>query len=343
MGHQSPVPEEIDPSDLPPTEDAAPPLPTFTRTPVTPRSEPSRGATLPYLPPPTSQPSRFAWLRRVPVGWLIVGLVFAGGSIYQSFTSADRDDTGAVVGAGDVASDELQGDCVLSPEKGEDGSFQFESLKAVPCSEPHDMEVFGRVPGPVGLYPGEDALFEFGYPKCEDSFESYVGLPVAHEARLIYSVAYPSTEGWSAGDRSLDCLLEAWGGEKLTGSQKGQGLLGFGGLEVGSCYDYTETDLYVFFTNLDCDEAHTLELYATDKFADVELAAFPGDEVIESTADDFSAEGFFAAFPGSTLPAVDFFWVGPDTDTWTHGDRLIQCFFFDPDGNPLVGSYSVSS
>ncbi|MDH3518696.1 MAG: septum formation family protein, partial [Acidimicrobiia bacterium] len=219
-----------------------------------------------YLPPTPTSGSRISLLRRLPIGWLIVGLVFAGGSIFRSITSADRDETGTVVGAGDVPSDALEvGDCLLFPsDVAEDGSFEFDSLRAVPCSEPHDMEVFGQVLHPDGLHPGNDALSDFAAEKCEPLFESYVGLAVDQEARLVYSVSYPQIQSWKAGDRGVDCLLESWDGTQLTGSQKGQGLLGFGGLVVGSCYDYTEAETYVYFTDVECADPHALQIYATE-------------------------------------------------------------------------------
>jgi hypothetical protein len=45
-------------------------------------------------------------------------LIFASGSIVSFFTSADRDESGTVVGAGDVSSADLQvGDCLLFPDE----------------------------------------------------------------------------------------------------------------------------------------------------------------------------------------------------------------------------------
>lgn len=297
----------------------------------------------PYFPP-VSDPKR-NWLSRVPVGWLIGGLIFAGFSVYGYFTSADRDESGAVVAAGDLASDEFRiGDCLLLPSGvAADGSYEFESLQAVPCSEAHDMEVFGQVTAPVGSYPGEDALVELGDTECREPFATYVGLPFEQEARLAYSVSFPFEESWSAGDRRLDCLLESGDGTQMIGSHRGAGLLGFGGLLLGSCYDFTETATYVFFTELPCSEPHLVQLYGEDIMTGAEGSSYPGNESVETAAGSFCADRFDKLITLESGEGVDFFWVAPDADTWTFGDRLIQCFFVSTDGSPLLTGYATAS
>jgi hypothetical protein len=126
----------------------------------------------------------------------------------------------------------------------------------------------------------------------------------------------------------------------MTGSQKGKGLLSFGGLVVDSCYDYTETETYVYFTEMTCDGPHLLQLYEAGRLPHEDSAAYPGDPAIETAADDLCVDPFFALIPGGSAAQVDFFWVTPDADSWQFGDRLLQCFLFDPEGNPLVGSYT---
>ncbi len=291
---------------------------------------------------PRTESRRSGWLTRIPVGWLIAGLIFAGGSMYELFTSADRDESGIVVGAGDVASEDLQvGDCLLLPDEvAEDGSFEFESLRAVPCNEPHDLEVFGRVRALPGPYPGEVALSDYGQQECAAMFESYVGLPVEHEARLIYSTSYPLAESWTAGDRMLDCMLQTWDGSPLTGSQEGQGLLGLGGLTEGNCYDYTEAESYVSFVQVVCGEPHMLQLFATSELPHDGLSEFPGDVYLDEVGADVCNERFDALVaPEGAEQEVDYFWIAPDSSTWGAGDRLIQCHLFNVNDLYLVGEY----
>lgn len=324
--------ETLEPSSSPPFEEsittpAPPPVP----------STPVRTA-----PIPQPQPTRTGLLRRLPIGWLIVGLVFAGGSVYNFFTSADRDETGAVVGAGEVASDDLRvGDCLLYPDEvGADGSFEFESLTAVPCSEPHDMEIFAQIPGPAGAYPGVIALTEYGQEQCAAPFESYVGLPVEHEARLIYSISYPFQEGWDAGDRTLDCVIETWDGSQLAGSQMGAGLLGVGGLVVNSCYDFVIEDTYVSFTELSCDQPHLVQMIASEILPDADTAPYPGDNAIDTAGGSICADYFSLLVP-TPSEELDYFWITPDSETWLGGDRLVQCHLVSFDGEPFVGSYTA--
>lgn len=310
---------------------------------ATDRDQSLHAPTAPHVPPKPSQPNRLTWLRRIPVGWLIVAALFAGGSIYRSIGAADRDDTGAVVGAGDVASDSFEiGDCLLFPDEADPtASFEFDHLTAVPCSDLHDMEVYAQVSTPGGPYPGATALSDLGESLCQEPFEGYVGYPVEHEARLTFSVTYPGEESWADGDRSMDCLLETWDGSQVTGSQQGQGLLSFGGLVVDSCYDYNETETYVYFTEMDCAEPHLLQIYEAGRLPHDESATYPGEEVIETAADELCVDPFLALMPAGSSEGVDFFWVAPDPDSWPFGDRLLQCFLFDPDGDPLIGNFTA--
>ncbi len=326
--------EEIERREPPEAVVTTPPVPTPTSTSSQP---PMRRA-----PVPQPQPSRAGLLRRIPIGWLIVGLVFAGGSIYNFFTSADRDESGVVVGAGEVASNDLRvGDCLLYPDEvGSDGSFEFESLTAVPCGEPHDMEIFAQIPMPSGPYPGVAALTEYGEERCAEPFETYVGLPVEHEARLIYSVSYPFEESWDAGDRNLDCVIETWDGTQVTGSQKGAGLLGVGGLVVDACYDFVVDVTYVSFTEMPCDQPHLVQMFASEVLPDADTARYPGDNAID-TAGATICGGYFSQLAPTPSEDLDYFWITPDSETWPLGDRIVQCHLVGLDGGQFVGFYAV--
>jgi hypothetical protein len=274
----------------------------------------------------------------------IFGLIFAGGSIVNFFTSAERDDSGAVVGAGNVSSDALQvGDCLLFPDDvGADGAFEFESLQAVPCSEPHDLEVFANIsyrePSSV-TYPGEDRLLEYAFENCDPPFANYVGLPFEAEARLTYSAAYPSQQSWDGGDTTLSCYLMTWDGSTLSTSQKDAGLLGFGGLEVGSCYDFHEAETYVSFDEVPCSEPHLIEFYASEVLPHPGTEAYPGDEYVAEVAERVCGEGFATIASGATDQQLEYFWTAPDAVTWESDLREIQCHLVTTDGSPIVGSY----
>ena len=310
-----PAPESL--SDTPPVEDLTPFKPEV--------SIPQKGRT-----------------RRIP-GRLIIFLLIMGGIfVYNFFTDAKRDDTGAVVEAGEVSADQIQvGDCLLYPADAQvSQEFEFESLTAVPCSEPHHMEVFAAFERSDPVYPGQDALFDIAGGLCAAEFEAYTGVGADVSARLVTSSIVPDSQAWSNGDTELLCVVESFDQAPLTGSQEGQGLLGFAGLEVGGCYATTETDTYIGFTELSCDSPHDLEMYAAVEMTEGQSASFPGETPINDFADEECFKRF-EGYVGQTWAfgeSPDYVWVTPNEESWTFGDRIVQCLLVDPDGGTLQGS-----
>ena len=284
-----------------------------------------------------SSGSRSSWVRSVSPRLLLVALLFGGTAIYSYFTDAKRDDTGNVVGAGEVDADDLRiGDCLLYPDDVDSTSgFEFASLDAVPCNEPHHAEVFGQQEQPAGPFPGPEGLFAKIDPYCADEFAAYVGLPVGEEARLVYSISHPDRAAWLTGERTVECLLEVYDGSLMTGSQKDQGRLGFGGLALGGCYDFMEASNHVWFTVTDCEEPHDLELFHSEELTHTLEEPYPGDDFIAGFAEE-TCRPAFAALDG--VNALDYLWVSPEPSTWVNGDRLVQCLLIDPTGSKLVGS-----
>lgn len=168
----------------------------------------------PYGQPPAPRGrNRVGLLRRV----VSIGVfaVVAGSAAYGYFTSADRDETGAVVDGGAVAADELAvGDCINEPD-----GVEFTSISAVACSEAHDYEAFHEFEASGGdAYPG-DAAMDVEAEKCLEAFGSYVG--VAYEvSSLDYLIFAPVAQAWEMGDRTVSCVLFD-PAAALTGSARG--------------------------------------------------------------------------------------------------------------------------
>ena len=306
-----------------------------------PASETPTDAEPPEQFEPETPPTRGrSW--RIP-GRLIVFLLIMGGVFaYNLFTDARRDDTGAVVEAGEVSADQIRvGDCLLYPADAEVAQdFEFEALTAVPCAEPHHMEVFASFERSDAVYPGEDALFDIADGLCAPKFEAYTGVSPDLTARLTMSSIVPDAQAWSNGDTDVLCVVESFDGTAVTGTQQGQALLGFVGLEVGKCYTSTETETYVGFTELGCELAHDVELYSEFELTDPQSSPFPGDSAVNSLADEecFSAYEPYVGQAWVPGESPDYLWVTPNEDSWAFGDRLVQCFLADPDGGILEGS-----
>lgn len=156
---------------------------------------------------------------------LIVGLLIAGGWwLFTSFDDASRDDGGEIVGGGDLGVMSMQtGDCFDDPGELEDIVYD---VAAVPCSEPHDNEVFavksvGTVFGDE--FPGRSAIEQYSYDSCVASFLTYVGIDYAESSLGVFTFT-PTEESWSDGDREFVCALYSIDFAKLNGTARGSGL-----------------------------------------------------------------------------------------------------------------------
>jgi hypothetical protein len=164
--------------------------------------------------PPASTP---LW-RRIPIGWLIVGVLVIAGGIGGYLFSASRSASGEITRSGDMAANDLRvGDCfdLKEPEADEVGD-----VTARPCTEAHGYEVFYVGVLAEGVYPGEDALSQYVVDSCEPAFGSYIGTSYL-DSQLDISWLYPSDDSWGEGDRSLQCAAYDPANNQLTISLKG--------------------------------------------------------------------------------------------------------------------------
>ncbi|MDH3247762.1 MAG: septum formation family protein [Acidimicrobiia bacterium] len=192
-------------------------------------SQPESAQELP-APGQPSGPAGLGVLSRIGGGLLIrlvlVGLFVAGGAIWGVLTNADRDSRGAIVESGTLDADDLQvGDCLDWPGSG-DGVELFDSVRARPCSEPHDMEVYAvlEYPSVSGTaYPGDQLLTDWGFDKCFGGFQQYIGASYQSVPDIDITIFWPSEEAWDQDDRTVHCLMIAYeDGVKLTGSLLGR-------------------------------------------------------------------------------------------------------------------------
>ncbi|MDH3208044.1 MAG: septum formation family protein [Gemmatimonadota bacterium] len=149
----------------------------------------------------------------------IVGAVVAAAVGIHS--AADRNAAGEITSAGAVDAFEVHvGDCF------DDAAFassEISEIPGVPCSDPHDNEIYATFDLP-GEWPGDERVEELAYEGCFDRFADAVGK--SYEESLIdYTTIYPSKGSWSRlGDREVICVAYHMEYEKLTGSIIGSGL-----------------------------------------------------------------------------------------------------------------------
>jgi hypothetical protein len=152
-----------------------------------------------------------------------IGLAVVGGAyVFNSAMQADRDESGAIVAEGSVDAFQMRvGDCF------DDGSsFASEgvgSVPGVPCSKPHDNEVYAVFNVSLESYPG-DEMAVMAHDGCLERFESFVGRDY-ESSSLDIATLYPSRESWQQqNDREVVCAVYDVDAEKLAGSVQGSRL-----------------------------------------------------------------------------------------------------------------------
>jgi hypothetical protein len=141
----------------------------------------------------------------------LVGLGYAGLGGQDAST---RDDNGAIVEAGEVGAFRIRlGDCLNGATMG-----LVESMEGVPCTSPHDVEVYYAFNLPDGAYAGDDATGDAAAEGCFTAFAGFVGHDYATSI-YDFTTLSPSAESWDQlDDREVLCLLSNYDGTKKTGS-----------------------------------------------------------------------------------------------------------------------------
>jgi hypothetical protein len=135
------------------------------------------------------------------------------GVVVAILTTATRDSSGEIVDSGRVSLEDLvPGDCVNDLVEGR----RVTSLSAVPCSEPHDGEVFAVFNLPETSWPGESSVDDDAVQGCTDRLGEYS--PAAADDETLELLYFsPTEQSWRLDDRAVVCLATQ-GGTKRTGS-----------------------------------------------------------------------------------------------------------------------------
>ena len=96
-----------------------------------------------------------------------------------------------------------------------DEAFEVLNVFLVPCSEPHDLEVFQTVVTALSGFPGQDEMDAEADSVCTAAFESAVGVSY-DRSPLHINLLSPTIVSWLDGDREITCSAGEFG-EKTTG------------------------------------------------------------------------------------------------------------------------------
>ena len=154
--------------------------------------------------------------------FLLYAIVGLGVVAYNVATEADRDAAGNIVDGGSLDAFTIRlGDCFNDTGAlGADEAGEISSLPGVPCSDPHDNEVYAVFDVSFDAFPGEDRMADAAFEQCLGRFAAFVG--VDYESSVLDITAlYPSSQSWDVqDDREVVCAVFEMNGEKLTGSAK---------------------------------------------------------------------------------------------------------------------------
>ena len=155
--------------------------------------------------------------------WGLYIVIAVGVAAYNLVTQADRDDSGAIVDAGNIDAFAVKtGDCFDDPTS--DASGEVSSLRGVPCSEPHDNEAFAVFDVDVASFPGDDEIADLAFDACLERFEPFVGRDYESSSLDVYAL-YPTQDSWNHhNDREVVCAVFDMEANKLTGSVAGLSL-----------------------------------------------------------------------------------------------------------------------
>jgi len=85
----------------------------------------------------------------------------------------------------------------------------------VPCTEPHDSEVFYNQPLPETTYPTDLQWGDLAAQQCDPAFKTYVGSDM-NTSRLNVQYIRPTSQSWDAGNTQLICFTVDPSGDRTT-------------------------------------------------------------------------------------------------------------------------------
>ena len=155
-------------------------------------------------------------------GFIAVALGVVG---VNYFMDAKRDESGALVSAGNIDAFAIRvGDCfndASSSSVGDEASVT--GVHGVPCSQPHDNEVYAVFDVDLPAFPADGAMADIAFESCHERFEAFVGRDYPSSALDILTL-YPSPESWRHNDREVICAVYDVNLSKLEGSVQGRAL-----------------------------------------------------------------------------------------------------------------------
>lgn len=147
----------------------------------------------------------------------VVGGVAIFGSTGGFEDKTTRNDSGEIVESGGVGAFVLrEGDCIQSPD---DDAEVVQSVEGVPCSEPHDGQVYAKFNLPDSSSFPADEVESMSAQGCVDRWEDALGSSYEDQSELDITFLSPTKDSWAADDREVACIVVPTNGSPLVGSK----------------------------------------------------------------------------------------------------------------------------
>jgi hypothetical protein len=132
----------------------------------------------------------------------IIGVIALGAFILRPFITG---------GAGDLS----VGDCFDEPTTGE----TVRDVQHHPCSDLHSGEVIFIGSLTAATYPTNDELDQWVLANCLPAYQTYTGIDLRTDtAGHDLTYFWPTSDGWTKGDRKVICYAVQTDGTQTKGS-----------------------------------------------------------------------------------------------------------------------------
>ncbi len=144
-------------------------------------------------------------------GIAIAGLVLSGlwclvlvaGIVVAVVTSPQRSATGRVTRQGTTDVFSLRaGDCFQNPST----QLGITNVTVIPCTQPHNAQVYAEFPVTGSGYPGGSALRQLAAQGCHARIRGHVNRSLVTNTMSLRFL-YPEQQSWTDGQHSITCVI----------------------------------------------------------------------------------------------------------------------------------------
>lgn len=140
-----------------------------------------------------------------------IAIAIAGLALWQGIlgfmNEPQRDSAGEITDSGQIDAFSIRkGDCLKNLNSNQNEPTEFSELTAVPCSEPHEREVFAEMSTVFKDFDAEELDSE-AVTFCNKAFEEFIGLRY-EDSKYTYTYFVPTYDSWiRENDRKIQCLV----------------------------------------------------------------------------------------------------------------------------------------